>query len=82
MTTTTTDRDKRRDEFNQVFESIEGDDNARIAKICEILGYRPHTVRVLRCRANAWKVIPQAKLDILKRELQRDADAKKVTAQA
>ena len=80
--TTTTDRDKRRDEFNQVFESIEGDDNARIAKICEILGYRPHTVRVLRCRANAWKVIPQAKLDILKRELQREADAKKAAEQA
>lgn len=74
--TTNTDRAQRRDEFNRVFESIEGDDNTRIAKICEILGYRPHTIRVLRCRANAWKVIPQAKLDILKRELQREADAR------
>lgn len=80
--TTTTDRDLRRDEFNRVFESIEGDDNARIKKVCDILGYRPHTVRILRVRKTPWKVIPQAKLDILKREMQRDADAALAAAQA
>ena len=73
--TTPTDRDLRRDEFNRVFESIPGDDKTRIERVCQILGYKPHTIRVLRCRTNAWKVIPQAKLDILKRELEREAQA-------
>ena len=75
MTTTKpSDRELRRAEFNAVFDSIAGDDKARIEKVCAILGYKPHTIRVLRCRKNAWKVIPQAKLNILKRELQREAD--------
>lgn len=69
------DRERRRQEFNQVFESIPGDDRARIERVCSILGYQPHTIRVLRCKTKAWKVIPQAKLDILRRELKRDAEA-------
>ncbi len=73
--TTPTDRDRRRDEFNRVFEAIPGDDRQRTEKVCAILGYQPHTIRVLRCRTKAYKVIPQAKLDILKRELQREAEA-------
>ena len=69
------ERSARRAKFNEIFESIEGDDAARVAKICTILGYKPHTVRVLRVKTEAYKVIPQAKLDILQRELAREAQA-------
>lgn len=78
--TTLTDRDRRREEFNRVFDAIPGDDRARAEKVCAILGYQPHTIRVLRCRTKAYKVIPQAKLDILKRELQREAEAQTAAA--
>jgi hypothetical protein len=70
-----TERELRRDEFNAVFDGIPGDDAAKTEKVCSILGYKPHTIRVLRCRKTAWKVIPQAKLDILKRELARERAA-------
>jgi hypothetical protein len=73
---TTTEREQRRAEFNRVFDAIPAKNDAeRIEKICTILGYQPHTIRVLRVKGKAWKVIPQAKLDILKRELQREAKA-------
>ena len=65
------EREARRAEFNRVFESIPGTDEYRTARVCEILGYQPHTMRVLRVKKTAWKVIPQSKLDILKRELAR-----------
>lgn len=80
--TTQTDRDKRRDEFNRIYEGIPGDDRQRAEKVCAILGYQPHTIRVLRCRTKAYKVIPQAKLEILKRELQREASEAQAAAQA
>lgn len=66
------DREARRQEFARVYADMPGDAAAKTARICEILGYRPHTIKVLLCRKNAWKVIPEAKLTILKRELARD----------
>ena len=75
MTENLSEREQRRAEFNAVYDSIPGDDAAKVAKICEILGYEPHTVRVLRVKTKAHKVIPPAKLNILKRELAREAAA-------
>lgn len=68
-----TERDARRLEFNQIFAAMPGTDTDKTAKVCEILGYKPHTISILRCKKKAWKVIPAAKLAILKRELQREA---------
>lgn len=76
MTTATTDRERRRTEFRQVFDAMPGTMPDRIMRVCEILGYRPNTIRVLLCRTQAWKVIPQAKLDILRRELARETAEK------
>ena len=74
MNTTAADaREQRRAEFNALFDAIPGDNRARVKKVCAILGYPPGTVYVLRCKKTAWKVIPQAKLDILRRELEREA---------
>lgn len=72
---TDTTRDQRRAEFRAVFESIPGEKKDRIQRVCEILHYKPHTVQVLLCKRKPHKVIPEAKLAILKRELDRAAAA-------
>lgn len=73
--TENTEREQRRKAFAEIFAAMPGTMPERIAKICAILGYRPNTIRVLLCRTQAWKVIPEAKLTILRRELQREAEA-------
>lgn len=72
---TPSERELRRREFAAIVAAMPGTTPERITKICSILGYKPHTIRVLLCKKNAWKVIPQSKLDILKRELAREATA-------
>lgn len=70
------DRDARRAKFNTLFESIAGTEKERVQKVCDILGYKHRSVHILRVKTKAWKVIPQSKLDILERELAREAAEK------
>jgi len=72
-TTPPSERELRRQEFATIVAGMPGTLPEKIKKICDVLGYKPHTIRVLLCRKNPWKVIPAAKLHILKRELAREA---------
>ncbi len=68
--TMTEDQQRRKREFDKLFESIPGKNIDRIRRVCEILRYRPNTVRIMRMK-NPPRMLPDRMLEILRRELQR-----------
>jgi hypothetical protein len=68
----TPDQERRKKEFDQLFESIPGKNIDRVRRVCQILHYQPNTIRILRM-ANPPRVIPERMLAILRKELGRSS---------
>jgi hypothetical protein len=68
----TPDQQRRKKEFDQLFESIPGKNTDRIKRVCDILFCKNNSVRIWRM-ANPPRVIPDAKLKILQRALTGEA---------
>lgn len=63
---------RRKAEFDQLFESIPGKNTEKIRRVCEILHYQENTIRILRM-ANPPRFIPDRMLAILRKELGKTA---------
>ena len=61
--------EQRKAEFDRLYKSIPGKNTERIERVCGILFCKPNSVRIW-CMAKPPRIIPEAKLQILKRALQ------------
>jgi hypothetical protein len=66
---------ERKAEFGRLFSAIPGRNIDRIRKVCAILHYKENTVRIFTMKGDQGKTMPEAKLKILQRELQREGIA-------
>ena len=67
--------EERKAEFGRLFKSIPGRNIDRIRKVCALLHYKENTIRIFTMKGDNAKVMPEAKLKILKRELEREGIA-------
>lgn len=66
--------EERKTEFNRLFESIPGKNIDRVKAVAEVLFCRHNTVRIWRIK-NPTRIIPEAKLMMLKRHFEGQAQA-------
>lgn len=64
--------EERHAEFDRLFTSIPGRNIDRLNKVASILCCKPNTLRIARLKTPNRKLIPEAKLRILRRELERE----------
>jgi hypothetical protein len=64
--------DQRRAEFDRLFTAIPGRNIDRLRKVAAILCCELNTIRIYRLKTDNAKAIPEAKLRILRRELERE----------
>lgn len=67
--------EQRRAEFLALFNAIPGRNIDRIRKVCTLLFYKENTVRIMLIdpdRKSGGKMMPEAKLRLLRRELERE----------
>lgn len=79
--------EQRRTEFMTLFNAIPGRNIDKIRKVCTILFYKENTVRIMLVdpdRKSGGKTMPEAKLRLLRRELEREGliKAEEATAAA
>lgn len=68
--TMTKDQQRRKAEFDALFESLPGKNVERIRKVCQILHYQPNTIRIFRMKEPT-RMIPQRMIEILRTELSK-----------
>jgi hypothetical protein len=70
----TEDQQRRKAEFDKLFDSLPGKNVEKIRRIADILCCRENSVRIYRLKKPT-RVIPDSKLKILRRELEKPATA-------
>jgi hypothetical protein len=70
----TEDQQRRKAEFDKLFDSLPGKNIEKIRRIADILYCRENSVRIYRLKKPT-RVIPDGKLKILRRELAKPVEA-------